>query len=155
MYLHCRNIASRRAVGLSNKKTLYTRSWLISCRTSVYNYISGYYFLASVLGSATGSLLLSRHVYILNGLSILCFLITAFVAIWIPAHFGRDESVDEATKPLLSPSQGNLLIPSSLKVSHPDFLPAKKCTRHTNRPPSSIHSLESCYDHGAPLALHF
>lgn len=68
---------------------------------------------------------MSSHVYILNGLSILCFLMTAFVAIWIPACYGRDESIDEATKPLLSPPQDNLLIPTnptshaSLKVSHP------------------------------------
>ena len=64
-------------------------------RTNSYNYISGFYFLASVAGSWIGSLLLSQHVYLLNGLSIACYVLTACVSATIPRHCGRDEQDDE------------------------------------------------------------
>ena len=60
-------------------------------RTNSYNYISGCYFLASVVGSWIGSLLLSRHVYLLNGLSVACYLLTACVSAAIPSYCGREE----------------------------------------------------------------
>ncbi|KAL8802060.1 MAG: hypothetical protein Q9182_004073 [Xanthomendoza sp. 2 TL-2023] len=73
------------------------------CRTNVYNYISGIYALATVSGSAIGSLLLSRHVYILNALSILCYIFTASVAATIPAACGRElEAIDESQSVLLA-----------------------------------------------------
>ncbi|KAI4138800.1 MAG: hypothetical protein L6R39_006598 [Caloplaca ligustica] len=67
--------------------------------TNAYNYISAFYFLASVLGSAIGSLLLNDHVYILNGLSITCYLLTACVASIIPANYGRDDKTPDDTQP--------------------------------------------------------
>ena len=60
-------------------------------RTNSYNYISGFYFLASVLGSWIGSLLLSQHVYLLNGLSIAAYALTACVAVAVPSQCGREE----------------------------------------------------------------
>ncbi len=71
-------------------------------RTNSYNYISGSYFLASVAGSSIGSLLLSQHVYLLNGLSIACYALTACVAATISSHCGRDEQDDESSAPILS-----------------------------------------------------
>ena len=60
-------------------------------RTNSYNYISGFYYLASVGGSWIGSLLLSQHVYLLNGLSIACYALTACVSVAVPSHCGREE----------------------------------------------------------------
>lgn len=60
-------------------------------RTNSYNYISGVYYLASVGGSWIGSLLLSQHVYLLNGLSIACYALTACVSVAVPSYCGRDE----------------------------------------------------------------
>ena len=71
-------------------------------RTNSYNYISGFYFLASVGGSSIGSLLLSQHVYILNGLSIACYALTACVSATVSGHCGRDEQDDESSVPVLS-----------------------------------------------------
>ena len=73
-------------------------------RTNSYNYISGFYFLASVGGSWIGSLLLSQHVYLLNGLSIACFALTAGVSASVPSHCGRDGQVDESPA-LMNPDQ--------------------------------------------------
>ena len=72
---------------------------LIAIRTNVYNYISGFYFLASVLGSAVGSQLLYNHVYILNGLSIICYLSTACFASFVPASYGCDNPTEAVTQP--------------------------------------------------------
>ena len=60
-------------------------------RTNAYNYISAVYFVAGVVGSTVGSLLLSNHVYILNSLSIACYLFTACVACNIPAYCGIED----------------------------------------------------------------
>ena len=70
-------------------------------RTNWYNYISGFYFLASVVGSWIGSLLLSQHVYLLNGLSIACYALTACLSLTIPSQCGReepDEQDDESSE---------------------------------------------------------
>ncbi len=78
-------------------------------RTNWFNYISGFFFLASVGGSSIGSLLLSRHVYLLNGLSIACYALTACVSGTIPSHFGRedqdDDKQDNERSPLITPDQ--------------------------------------------------
>ncbi|KAL8809573.1 MAG: hypothetical protein Q9200_003293 [Gallowayella weberi] len=75
-------------------------------RTNVYNYISGIYLLATVSGSAIGSLLLSRHVYILNALSILCYIFTASVAATIPTACGHElEAMDDSQSILLANDQ--------------------------------------------------
>ncbi len=71
-------------------------------RTNSYNYISGCYFLASVGGSSIGSLLLSQHVYLLNGLSIACYALTACVSATVSGQCGRDEQDDESSVPVLS-----------------------------------------------------
>ncbi|KAL9010779.1 MAG: hypothetical protein Q9173_004316 [Seirophora scorigena] len=93
--------------------------------TNAYNYISGFYFLASVCGSAIGSLLLDDHVYILNSLSIACYLFTACLASTIPANYGRESRLEDDSQPLihsrhqdisprsLSPSPTRLLSPPS------------------------------------------
>ncbi|KAL8819805.1 MAG: hypothetical protein Q9223_001842 [Gallowayella weberi] len=74
--------------------------------TNVYNYISGIYLLATVSGSAIGSLLLSRHVYILNALSILCYIFTASVAATIPTACGHElEAMDDSQSILLANDQ--------------------------------------------------
>lgn len=65
---------------------------------------SGFYFLASVFGSAIGSVLLNNHVYILNGLSIACYLSTAYFASFIPEHYGRADSAGGASQPFMNPS---------------------------------------------------
>ncbi len=83
-------------------------------RTNVYNYVSGFHFLASVLGSAIGSLLLNNHVYILNGLSIFCFLFTAFVAaILVPTHCGRQKALEEVVEPSSESSPSDPLLPAN------------------------------------------
>lgn len=59
-------------------------------RANAYNYISAFYFLASVGGSSVGSLLLDHHVYFLNGLSITCYMLACSVALAIPAYCGLE-----------------------------------------------------------------
>ncbi|MCJ1229055.1 hypothetical protein MMC12_005719 [Toensbergia leucococca] len=81
--------------------------------TNTFNYVSGFYFCASVFGSAVGSLLLSNHVYILNGLSILCYIVTICVATVIPPCYGRNDSVNEAVQPFRDSSEEDLLIPTT------------------------------------------
>ena len=51
--------------------------------------MSGLFLLASVCGSFIGSMLLSNHVYLLNALSLLTFVITAAIAAFVPGHLGR------------------------------------------------------------------
>lgn len=90
--------------------------------TNVYNYISGCYFLASVLGSAIGSQLLYHHVYFLNGLSILCYLSTACLASFVPAYFGRDVPTPTISQPAVqgeyADASSAMLLPVPLDVSH-------------------------------------
>lgn len=62
-----------------------------SIRTNSYNYVSGFYYLASVGGSWIGSLLLNQHVYLLNGLSIACYALTACVSVAVPSQCGRED----------------------------------------------------------------
>lgn len=89
---------------------------------------SCFYFLASVFGSAIGSVLLSNHVYILNGLSIACYLSTAYVASSGPEHYGRADSAGGALQPFanssdedfsntVSPARESRLPHSSAKVA--------------------------------------
>lgn len=60
------------------------------------------YILASVGGSATGSLLLSRHVYVLNLIGIFCAVLALGVTTLIPCrlgcHHSRTEVVDESAE---------------------------------------------------------
>ncbi|KAL8688781.1 MAG: hypothetical protein Q9224_004800, partial [Gallowayella concinna] len=69
--------------------------------TNVYNYISGIYLLASVSGAAIGSLLLSRHVHMLNALSMLCYVFAASVAATIPTESERELEATEDSQPML------------------------------------------------------
>ncbi len=71
-------------------------------RTKIYNYISGFYLLASFLGSLIASLLLSHHVYFLNCLSAVCFILTAMMAMLVPSHCGRDSQLAADAVPILS-----------------------------------------------------
>ena len=74
-------------------------------RTKTYNYISGTYLLAGVAGAALASLLLSRHIYLLNILAIICYALTLWVAMLIPTHCGRDFKLVEDTVPILTPPE--------------------------------------------------
>ena len=47
--------------------------------------------MASVCGSTVGSLLLSDHVYLLNGVSIACYVLTICATCLIPGHLGQEE----------------------------------------------------------------
>ena len=73
-------------------------------RTKTYNYISGFYYLASVGGSFIGSLLLTQHVFYLNGLSIACYALTACLSVNLPSYYGSDKQVDESS-PLIIPDE--------------------------------------------------
>lgn len=86
---------------------------LIDYSTKTYNYLSGTYLLAGVGGAAFGSLLLTNHVYLLNGLSIVCFALTAWIALFIPPHCGRDLKSIEDLTPILSPLEEDSSLPSS------------------------------------------
>ena len=68
------------------------------------------------MGAATiGSLLLSHHVYLLNGLSAVCFVLTAMIALLIPSHCGRDSGLAADAVPILSPVEDDDLPPMSPK----------------------------------------
>ncbi len=82
---------------------------LIERRNADSEIYSGFYFLASVFGSAIGSILLSNHVYILNGLSIACYLSTAYIASSMPEHYGRADSGGGALQPFMNPSDEDFL----------------------------------------------
>lgn len=138
---------------------------LIFPSTNAYNYISGSYFLARVLGSAVGSLLLSDHVYVLNGLSISCYLLTICVATHVSPHCERDDSVGEIVEPLPEPSEEDSLIAespsgrfdcscSSHKVASPSSL-ARGRACSADRANSHTHSLNCCSIRGAPLTPPF
>ena len=79
-------------------------------RTNAFNYVSGFYFCAAVFGSATGSLLLSNHVYILNGLSISCFLATMPFTALIPSHYGYDKIETKGVQALPQPGEEDPLL---------------------------------------------
>lgn len=96
--MYCRHHACRTLVGFRNGPLFVHDYGLIITRTNVYNYTSAFYFLASVSGSGVGSLLLSHHVYILNGLSILCYLLTMLLALLVSPDCGRDRSKDQPTE---------------------------------------------------------
>lgn len=66
--------------------------------------MSGFSLLAGVCGSWIGSQLLSQHVYLLNGLSIACYVLTICVSTTIPSHCGRVEQDDESSA-LVMPDQ--------------------------------------------------
>lgn len=74
-------------------------------RTTTYNYITGTYLIASIGGATVASLLLSHHVYLLNSLSAICFVLTAMLAMLIPSHCGRDSEVTADAVPILSPAE--------------------------------------------------
>ena len=75
-------------------------------RTEFYNYISAFWVLSSVGGSAIGSVLLSRHVWLLNALSVLCFILAACLATAIPSGLGRGGESAEDTRPIIMDSEG-------------------------------------------------
>ena len=74
-------------------------------RTTTYNYITGTYLIASIAGASVASLLLSHHVYLLNGLSAICFALTVMLAMLIPSHCGRDSEVTADAVPILPPAE--------------------------------------------------
>lgn len=78
----------------------------------LFNYISGLYFLANVFGSAIGSILLANHVYVLNGLSISCYLATICVAILVVPCYERDFAADQAVGQPTDIDERDPLIPS-------------------------------------------
>lgn len=99
-------------------------------RTNAYNYISACFLLAAVLGSTIGSLLLSNYLYYLNGLSIMCYVMTACIAIIIPSHLGRESELsgnsrttlltpDDSGPPTTSPAQLGISVYRSENASGP------------------------------------
>ncbi|KAL9047922.1 MAG: hypothetical protein Q9206_006373 [Seirophora lacunosa] len=100
--------------------------------TNAYNYISGFYFLASVCGSAIGSVLLNDHVYILNSLSIACYLFTACLASTIPANYGRESRLEDDSQPLIHSSHEDF---SSRSLSPS---PTRLLTPPTGTPPPEL-----------------
>ncbi len=58
--------------------------------TSAYNYLSAALLSTWVAGAAIGAMLLSHHVWLLNSLSIICYVVTACLATTIPGSFGKD-----------------------------------------------------------------
>lgn len=75
------------------------------------------YMLASVAASTIGSLLLSHHVYLLNFLAIICFILAILLAVTIPGDTGRDDadhiSLEDSTTSLLSDDRPRSRSPSS------------------------------------------
>lgn len=100
---------------------LIQSNWLIAARTNVFNYISAFYFLASVFGSTVGSILLSNHVYVLNGLSISCYMITISVAALVSPACGRSNATGESAETSRNASEHDPLIP----VTSPGQLDAR------------------------------
>lgn len=94
--------------------------YLLIFSTTTYNYITGTYFLASVGGATFASLLLSHHVYLLNGLSVMGFILTAMIAMLIPSHCGRDSKLAADAVPILSPFEDDQTPPLSPKESMTD-----------------------------------
>ena len=99
-------------------------------RTNSFNYMSAFYFLAEVGGSWIGSLLLSQHIYLLNGLSIACFALTTYVSGAIPSHCGYEEQ-HEYPEPIISNLEDEYhdtrqpLLAESIILSH-EFNPKVK-----------------------------
>lgn len=101
-------------------------------RTNAYNYISASYFLGGVFGSAIGSLLLSNHVYILNGLGISFYLLTAYIATFIPSHYGLGDPAEDTVQ-------------SFLRSSYEDDSTTTSPMRtvdHSLTPPKVLHSFQ-------------
>ena len=73
-------------------------------RTEFYNYISAFWVLSSVGGSAIGSVLLSHHVWLLNALSVLCFIFAACLATAIPSGLGKSGESAEDTRSIIMAS---------------------------------------------------
>lgn len=94
---------------------------LMVSRTKAYNYISGCYLLASVGGSAIGSMLQSNHVDLLNALSIFCYALTACFATAIPSQCGRHIQTAENSQPILLNAEltaSPLSPPEGSRLSH-------------------------------------
>ena len=138
--MYCGSIASGEAVGTRYPSAgLYLREkCLLNVEsTNAYNYISGFYFLANVFGSTIGSLLLSNHVYILNGLSIIVYLMTAFMATTVPAHYGRETLAEESVQPFLDSSDEASPSPRS-PASTSSFLAPSSKVRYQVSPVSLL-----------------
>ena len=69
--------------------------------------MSGFFYLASVGGSWIDSLLLSNHVYLLNGLSIACYALTACVSVTVPSYCGLNEQNDESSPLIQADYEGD------------------------------------------------
>ena len=52
----------------------------------------------------------------MNALSIFCYLATAYIATFIPAHYGRDDSKAEAVEPFLASSYDDISSPASTSI---------------------------------------
>ena len=106
---------------ISHPDNLYVSSVLVLARhllifrTTTYNYMTSTWLLASVGGATVASLLLSHHVYFLNGLSVTCFALTAMIAMLIPGHCGRDSQLAADAVPILSPIEDDESSPASPK----------------------------------------
>lgn len=116
--MHCGNITPRQSVCCHPRDSASILGCM-SCstvhRTTTYNYISALCFLASVGGGTVASLLLSHHVYFLNGISTMSFVLAAMIATFIPSHCGRDSKIAANAVPILSPAEDDDLLPESLK----------------------------------------
>lgn len=112
-------------------------------RTNCYNYISGFYFLASVCGSSIGSLLLSHHVYLLNGLSIFCYAATALVALAIPSELGLEgqkPEYDVNVTPVSNEDDADTSLSSSFDGP---LISSKLSAKARSLPSSSFQPIES------------
>ncbi|KAL9034173.1 MAG: hypothetical protein Q9180_005555, partial [Flavoplaca navasiana] len=79
--------------------------------TSTNNRISALYILGNVGGSALGSMLLSRHVFLLNGLGVVCSLIALGFNAFIPPQLGRSDNSRNA----LDTSAADLLLQDEIE----------------------------------------
>lgn len=85
---------------------------LTPVRTNTNNRISALYILASVGGSALGSVLLSHHVFLLNWLGVICSLIALGFNAFLPPQLGKainsPKSPDTSADDLLLHDQTDL-----------------------------------------------
>ena len=112
------NVSDPRTVQIqpSRRSTQFgSKQVLTFVRTEFYNYISAFWVLSSVGGSAIGSVLLSHHVWLLNALSVLCFILAACLATAIPSDLGKDSASAEDTRPIIMASDATDIQRTSLE----------------------------------------
>ena len=91
--------------------------------------MSALLFLGSVAGSMLGTFLLSRHVYILNALSLIFFGLAAVIAIFFPGQLGLEDFRDSQPENSVSThnvDDGSSQCSPSLNNSSVDHVSAKK-----------------------------